>query len=436
MPKALFNIAYTLPSPPSYLHGNARADYQAQRNFYNLTADYNYFSYSLDGKKVVKNANAEHYFTREGTNTGLFNLQGAIDKEQMNELKARLKATKSIIWHGFISFDKDISRGFNTQENAIKFMNQTFGGFLSRAGFKKDNIELYASLHDDTDHRHIHFSFFEKEPKRRDKNGVLGFRRLGKIDAKAIDNYLVSANMHLSEHRDEYYTARDEAVTRLNEVRKHRQGRVMIKNQELNLALAELEKKLPKQGRLGYRSANMKALRPEIDKVTELLIGSSIKTMTAHGNVLTQFARIKSETEQLVKDNRLVYVDQRRLNKEEIAAAMTENLWGTKPIDMKNVDYFERLQEDYKCRLGNITIGVCMDLRRRDFEQFRRDKVNDRLRKIAAKNRRRRRDNAVSGAIQALRRTADMYIRTNFLKTVQQNEAEIERQRKFGGRAL
>ena len=83
MPKALFNIAFTLPSPPSNLRGNARADYQARRNFYNLTADYNYFSYSLDGKKVVKNANAEHYFTREGTNTGLFNLHGAIDKEEL-----------------------------------------------------------------------------------------------------------------------------------------------------------------------------------------------------------------------------------------------------------------------------------------------------------------------------------------------------------------
>lgn len=432
MPKALFNIAYTLPAPPSHLHGNARADYQARRNFYNLTADYNYFSYSLDGKKVVKNANAEHYFTREGTNTGLFNLQGAISQEQMKELKSKLKKTKSIIWHGFISFDEDISRGFNTQENAVKFMNQTFGGFLSRAGFKKDNIELYASLHDDTDHRHIHFSFFEKEPKRRDKNGVLGFRRLGKIDAKAIDNYLVSANMHLSEHREEYYTARDESIASLNEVRKRRQGRVMIRNQELNIALSELLNKLPKTGRLGYRSENMKLLRPEIDRVTELLIGSSKTATISHDNVLRQFSRIKSETEQLVKDNKLVYVDERRLNKEEIAAAMTENLWGMKAIDMKNVDYFDRLREDYKSRLGNITIGVCLDLRRRDFEQFRRDKVNDKLRKITAKNRRKRRDNAISGAIQFLCRTSDIYIRTNFLKTLQQNEADIERQRRYG----
>lgn len=125
MPKAIFNIGYTLPTPPANLKGNARAEYQARRNFYNLTADYNYFSYALNGEKVVKNANAEHYFTRENTNSGLFDFEGAMTDEQKVDLKEMLKDTKSIIWHGFISFDEETSRGFNTQENACKFMRQT-----------------------------------------------------------------------------------------------------------------------------------------------------------------------------------------------------------------------------------------------------------------------------------------------------------------------
>lgn len=432
MPKGLFNIAFTLPSPPAYLRGNARAEYIAQRAFYNMTAHYNYFSYTLDKKKVVKNANAEHYFTRNGTNTGLFNLKGVLNEEQKQALKAKLKSTKSIIWHGFVSFDEDVSRGFNTQENAIKFMRQTFGGFLERAGFKKDNIELYCSLHDDTDNRHIHYAFFEKEPKRRDKNGVLGYTRRGKIDARAIDNYLVSANMHLSEHGDEYYTARDEAIASLNEVRKqaHKQPAIVAK-QELNIALHGLMNKLPTTGRLGYNSANMSELRPEIDRVTRLLIASDNRALLAHESVLKQLARIKQETFELVRENKLMYVNDRRMGKEEIKAAM-ENGRGSQFVKAENVDYFERLDADYRARIGNITIGICRDLCSRDVGERRRAKVNDKSLKIGAKNRRLRRENVLAGAIRALCATSNYYERTNFIKTVQQNEYEIDRQRKYG----
>lgn len=433
MPKGLFNIAFTLPSPPAYLRGNARAEYIAQRSFYNMTAHYNYFSYTLDKKKVIKNANAEHYFTREGMNTGLFNLKGVLNEEQKQALKAKLKSTKSIIWHGFISFDEDVSRGFNTQENAIKFMRQTFGGFLERAGFKKDNIELYCALHDDTDHRHIHFAFFEKEPKRRDKNGVLGYTRRGTLSAKAIDNYLVSANMHLSEHGDEYYTARDEAIASLNEIRKKQTYTQLgiVEKQELNIALHGLMSKMPATGRLGYNSANMRDLRPEIDKATRLLIASDSYALAAHENVLKELARIKQETFELVKDNKLMYVDNRRMGEDEIKTAL-ENGRGSQFVKAENVDYFEKLDADYRARIGNITLGICRDLCSRDIGEQRRAKVNDKSLKIGAKNRRRRRENVLASAMRALCSTSKYYERTYFIKSVQQNEYEIDRQHKYG----
>ena len=130
--KAVFNIGFTLAAPPASYTGQRRAEHIAERNFYNLTADYNYFTYTLNGQKVSKNANAEEYFTRSGTNTGLFNMDGPIDEEKKDELKVRLKDTGSTIWHGFISFDDETSRGFTNQENCVKFMRQTFGSFLER----------------------------------------------------------------------------------------------------------------------------------------------------------------------------------------------------------------------------------------------------------------------------------------------------------------
>ena len=58
MSKVVFNITYTAANPPKYMVGNKRAEYMAQRNFYNLTADYNYFSYILNHKKIKKNSTA------------------------------------------------------------------------------------------------------------------------------------------------------------------------------------------------------------------------------------------------------------------------------------------------------------------------------------------------------------------------------------------
>lgn len=434
--KAVFNIGFTLPSPPSNYTGNRRAEYIAERNFYNLTSEYNYFDYTLNGKKVTKNANAEHYFTREGTNTGLFNMNGAIDEEKKNELKARLKDTKSTIWHGFISFDEETSRGFTNQENCVKFMSQTFGSFLDRAGFKKSNIELYCSLHEDTDHRHIHFAFFEKEPLRLDKNGNLGFTRKGKISPVAIDNYLVSANMHLSEHGAEYYTARDKAIAEMNRLRETRartgfiDSRASTASLMLNVELSKLISKLPATGRLQYNAQSMEKLRPDIDKIAELLIRSDTRTFAAHVHMLKELARVENEVKQLSAEGKLGYMQGNRMTANDIAIAMDEGtmrnkLMSMQYLDMKNVDYFERLKNDYKARVGNVVLGMCKDiLHIKTHEQKRVGFVNDTHLKIDAKHRRRGQKNLILMAQRAI--SAICYQESaNFLKTVKQHERDI-----------
>lgn len=431
MPKALFNIAYTLPSAPSYMKGNARAEYQARRSFYDLTAQYNFFSYVLNGKKIARNANAEEYYTRGGTNGGLFNLDGAMSEGQVAEMKKRLESSKSVIWHGFISFDEETSRGFQTQENAVKFMRQTFGSFLERTHLNPKNIELYAALHLDKEHHHhIHFAFFEREPKHRDKNGVLGYTHRGKFDARAIDNYLVSANMHLSENGYEYYTARDRAMSRLREARKEIGN--SVKNADLRLALSDLRSKLPKEGRLQYNAAQMKELRPDIDRVAELLITSDPAANAAHKEMLVQLARVKEEVIELVKDNKLAYSDDRRMSKQELAAAMSgDSSMSLKFVDLKNVDYFERLQADYRARVENVVLGVCKDLSRNDYQdRCRKHNINDRSMKINAKHRWRRRESLLQNAVRILAEV-DKQQPANFIKTVQEIEREQEMERRI-----
>lgn len=435
MSKVCFNITYTSAQPPASLSGNKRAEYIAQRKFYNLTADYNFFSYSLDGKKVVKNSNAEHYFTREGTNSGLFNMDGIISETKKDQLKAMLKDTKSPIWHGFISFDEETSLGFQTQENCVKFMRQTFGEFLRRAGFRKDNVELYCALHDDTDNRHIHFAFFEKQPLHCNKFGESGQFRQGFIGNKIIDNYLVSANMHLSEHGSEYYTARDAAISELNRIRETRAICPMFnsqsrgKNLELNVLLNNLISKLPKEGRLQYNAKNMEQLRPEIDRIASVLIKSDERACAAHLDMLRQFARVKKEVKQLALDNKLAYMNDRRMTKDELKTVMNDDLRNKqmplKFLDMRNVDYFERLKADYAARIGNVVLNICKDIKRtKTFDVRRKAYVNDARLKIEAKHKRIRREDLLRKAQRAVASVC-YQDSANFLKTEKQIEAEI-----------
>ena len=425
MLKAFFNIGFTAATPPGKLRGRSRADYIARRNFYNLTADYNYFSYTLNNKKVVRNKDAEQYFTRGGTNGGLFDMNGALTEEQVSEMKEQLKTTRSIIWHGVISFDSDTSKGFETQENAVKFLNQTFGAFIDRTPLNRKNICLYASLHKDTDHRHIHFAFFEKEPKRK-YDDEIDYTRKGTISQKAIDNYLVSANMHLSEHGDEYYTARDRALDRLNELR--RKGCRRTKK-DVRTEIMELAASLPEKGRLQYRAKNMEEYRERIDRVADLLIQSDPASRENHVAMLKEFARIQEEVKMLAQDNRLGYVNGLRMNEQELRAAMQgEQKMPMKYVDFEQIDYFQRLKDDYKARVGNVILGMCKDLRRDKYFDRRRAYYKVCSRKMKARNCRRRRENLLTQAVRALA-FVDREERANYMKTVQQIEREQEMER-------
>lgn len=429
MPKALFNIAYTLPSPPTNLRGNARSEYTARRKFYDMSAEYNIFSYMLDGKKCAKNKTAEDYFERTGT--GLFGKNGEYTSEEKEVLRERLRKSKSIIWHGFVSFDDQTSLGFTSTTQAQKFMAQTFGAFLNEARFKKDNIEWFASLHTDKHHHHIHFAFFEKEPKHRDKNGVLGFRRIGKIQPRAIENYLVSANMHLSEHAAEYYTARDAAMDRLKEVRGdmiQAMRRGDRREMRLQHAICDLKEKLPKTGRLQYNSENVAHLRPDIDRVAQMLVASDPTARVLHERMLKQLARVQVETYHIAVENKLTYVNGRRMDEQAIDGAM-DGTGKTRQIsvNMKNVDYFDRLRADYNARLGNMVLGLCKKWQygcRSDGKRYVR--VNDKTCKIAAGRSAKNNADVIRHVIKAL--CAFDGQQDNFMHSVHEHESDIRRE--------
>ncbi len=203
----------------------------------------------------------------------------------------------------------------------------------------------------------------------------------------------------------------------------------------VNFELNTLCKKLPKNGRLQYNSPNLKELRPEIDRIAALLIRSDLRASSAHKQMLKELARVEREVKGLAASGKLGYIDGKRMRAEDIAAMMNEHTRNKSMpiqyIDMKNVDYFERLKSDYKARIGNVVLGMCKDILHSETHEPRRYAINDKHRKIEAKRRRRARTNLIytaQSAICAICRQES----ANFLKTVQQHEREISYEKAYG----
>ena len=78
-----------------------------------------------------------------------------------------------IIYGGFVGCIYALSWNgsmYNDYSQAYELMRTEFPKFLKRASFQPDNIVWCAGFHTNTDHRHIHFSFYEKQPLRYRKN--------------------------------------------------------------------------------------------------------------------------------------------------------------------------------------------------------------------------------------------------------------------------
>lgn len=430
MPKAVFNIAFTSKYPPTNMAIDKKAEYFNRRSFYNGTAEFNVFKYLLDGKKVAKNKDIFSYATREGNN-GAFNLKGEIDDEKMQEIKENMKTTDSHIWHGVISFDEETSKGFNTQENAMKFLRQSFNAFLSRTHLNKDNIELFACLHDDTDNRHIHFTFFEKQPLHRNKDGSLSYTKKGCFSDKAIENYLVSANMHLDENSYDYYSARDRAMEALKQLRANA-VESKLNNNELRNRVIELADKLPKSGRLEYNSENLREHRKDIDDVALLLVKSSPEATEADRQLREIIAEKEREAYGMFTspvNKQMQYVNGKELETDAVQQLLREGkteYLRANNIDWNNIDFFEKLRQEYNSRLGNQVLGLIKEMNK-DFNKKNRTAFNDKQKKIESRIERRHSKKVFNNFMRSLG-SYQQGVQTDFTYKLHQVQNQIQQE--------
>lgn len=264
--------------------------YGAKRRFYSCkNSKYNYVDYVQDGSK--KPLDYVDYSGNSEKSTGVFNADGLLTKEQRKSIKKALSETKSVIWHGFMSFTEEFGNLYcNDYESAYRMMKTEFPRFLKSAGLDPKNVIWYAGLHENTDNRHIHFSFFEKEPmKYRARSNNRHFSN-GKLPYYSIEQFKLRAEQKLTDSTAQLKLARKQLTESTKNVLFSAQSPLRY-NREIQTLMLRLLETLPATGRLSYDSKNIEPFRPQIQEIINCVIRSDRNTYESYVN----FCRVISD---------------------------------------------------------------------------------------------------------------------------------------------
>lgn len=263
------------------------------RDFVSCHDSYSYLNYVHTGASENVSSYYEQYIANKEKSFGAFNQDGLLNDEQKLDLRHQLQTTQSVIWDMIISFREDFGDEYcRDYDQAYKFLKKELPKFFNRAGLYSDNIVWYAGLHENTENKHIHISFFEKEPLYFDNGGKLKYHSgtISKdllIDTKfTFEKALTKPTAQILKERNDMLYSYNALMSRTDMARK-------LKRLLLNLYTI-----LPKDGRHSYDSENMLRVKKDVDGVTEFILTKNTQTRETYWefeNALKKFEEWKDE---------------------------------------------------------------------------------------------------------------------------------------------
>lgn len=336
------------------------AEHQRNRPYYDMSGDVNIYKYIMtEGKRSGKYTFLDYL----QKNTGVFNHKGLINDEEVKEMQKRARENKGNIWHGFISLNKEESEKIDTPEKCINLIRRTFPTFFKDCRLNQNNLDFMCALHlDRPEHLHIHFVYWEKEPKYKTKQGDVSYKAKGKIPPQAINNMKVRLALAIRDDKGNLHKARDNALRRLKEMTAVKTA--MTSRQDIKAEILALAKDLPKSGRLSYGSRDMEPFRGRVDKIVNMLLDYDKEARQSN---------LKFYLE----------LDKRRKVIEQICGKSKEPQKGSPTyhdeIDLKDIHIVEDLEAEYKRRQGNLVIGLAKFIKPEYYERNKnvKYKAND-----------------------------------------------------------
>ena len=263
------------------------------RDFVSCQDSYSYLNYVHTGASENVSSDYEQYIANKEKSFGAFNQEGLLNDEQKLDLRHKLQTTQSVIWDMIISFREDFGDEYcRDYDQAYKFLKKELPTFFNRAGLYSDNIVWYAGLHENTENKHIHISFFEKEPLYFDNGGKLKYHS-GTISKQLLIDTKFTFEKALTKPTAQILKARKDMLYSYNALMSRTDMARKLKRLLLNLYTI-----LPKDGRHSYDSENMLRVKKDVDGVTEFILTKNTQTRDTYWefeNALKKFEEWKDE---------------------------------------------------------------------------------------------------------------------------------------------
>ena len=238
----------------------------------------------------------------------------------------------------------------------MNLVKRNFGQFFRDMGLDPKNVDLMCALHLDREkHYHIHFAFWEKEPKCKYRKKQTEYRHKGKIDQKVIDNMRVRLALYVSDMANDVYLMRDEAIRTLRKM-----TRSIYSDDDIKREFISLCKDLPLEGILEYGRKEIEPFRKLIDKIATMLFLRDREALKADERVYKKIEDVRQQIKEIC----------------EGTSASEKYHFGINP---ETITIADKLEEDYRRRVGNIVLHAAKFIKPEYYERNpkRKYKVND-----------------------------------------------------------
>ena len=323
------------------------------REFYSSGSNNDYIGYVSKGITESRTYDYVSYMDDNDKSSGVFDSNGLLSKQDIKSLRKMLRETKSCIWDMVISFEALFGKEHLFHyEQALGLLNNILPKFFKSANLNPKNIIWYAGLHENTDNRHIHISFFEKEPTFYNHRKKEYKYHRGKIPITAVKELKLNTENYFNSSMEELKIKRKKLIESL----KLEMASKSFDEFESSLKwlLKGLFEEIPKEGRTGYDSLNMRPFKERIDNITTLILEKSVYAE----DYKVILDSIKERDEKLKKKCRKYNLD--------------ENEYLYEP----------KFKKDLYRRMGNVIIKEIISKRNKEYEELQHIK-NEKYRKRA-----------------------------------------------------
>jgi hypothetical protein len=272
-------------------------------SFYS-SADCNndYLRYVDKGGKAGECLDYLGYAGNPEKSSGAFSEGGLLTAQEKSEIRKELKSTKSCVWDYVVSFEEGYGKSkIRSWRDAQALIAKEFPRFLKANGMDVSKVRWFAGLHENTDNRHIHLCFWEKEPERIVAHQPGRRWHRGKMSQASIESFKVRIEQTLSSGEFALGSERRALMDGLG-------GALDEKTESDRKAKKgplESLSRIASPGDFGYASEEADPIRQDIDSVTAAVIQSEPALSESFDRFVTTIRKRDEETKAICERDKI-----------------------------------------------------------------------------------------------------------------------------------